>query len=515
MTGLTVLSSVTGFLRIVVVAAVLGTTYLGDTYASANWVPNLLFELFAAGALQAVLVPSLVTMIDAGDADEAGKTAGAILGLASLALGILSAIGLALGEPILRALMGHGVSPEVADAKVRLGMFFLWFFLPQTVIYVAGLVSSAALNARGRFFAPVASPIVNNVVVISAYLLFNAERGGKAPSLHLSTLEKVTLAGGTTLAVVAFCSVSVIAAWRIGWRIRPSLDWRRPAVGRVARLGAWAALYLAMTNVLMAAVFALANRIEGGVVAWQVGLTVFLLPHSVFSVPVLTALFPSLSRAAAQQDDDSFGRHFDRGVGAIAWFAAPATALLAALGTPFARAVLYGRSQGSDTEVGGVIAALALGLFGYGMFLFLTRVFYARNDARTPALVNVGMAIGGVVLLWVFGRDATTSAPLGAAYAITYTVGPATLFVLLCRNYSIPLRPLGSELLRSVVAGIACFLVARGVVGQLDGTGSAWAFVQSGVAGIAGLMGAIAVQAVLRRGTNVVPDLFKGGLARG
>ena len=81
MSALTALSRITGFVRILVVAAVLGTTYLGNTYQSANSVPNLLFELFAAGALQAVLVPTLVHLLDRHLRGEAEHVAGSVLGL--------------------------------------------------------------------------------------------------------------------------------------------------------------------------------------------------------------------------------------------------------------------------------------------------------------------------------------------------------------------------------------------------------------------------------------------------
>ncbi|MDQ1519174.1 MAG: putative peptidoglycan lipid flippase, partial [Actinomycetota bacterium] len=67
MTALTAVSRLTGFVRILVVAAVLGDTFLGNTYQSANTVPNLLFEVFAAGVLQAVLIPTLVELFDGGD----------------------------------------------------------------------------------------------------------------------------------------------------------------------------------------------------------------------------------------------------------------------------------------------------------------------------------------------------------------------------------------------------------------------------------------------------------------
>ena len=75
MGGVTVVSRLTGFVRVLVIAAVLGTTYLGNTFQAANSVSNVLFELLAAGALSAVLVPTFVSSIDAGNG-RGGRPAG-------------------------------------------------------------------------------------------------------------------------------------------------------------------------------------------------------------------------------------------------------------------------------------------------------------------------------------------------------------------------------------------------------------------------------------------------------
>ncbi|HQF96174.1 MAG TPA: lipid II flippase MurJ, partial [Microthrixaceae bacterium] len=91
---LTVVSRLTGFARVVVFTAVFSKTYLANTYISANTVPNILFELFAAGALQAVLVPTMVRLLpaDGGSGEDAERVAGTVLGLLC---GFLAFIGVA------------------------------------------------------------------------------------------------------------------------------------------------------------------------------------------------------------------------------------------------------------------------------------------------------------------------------------------------------------------------------------------------------------------------------------
>jgi putative peptidoglycan lipid II flippase len=239
MSALTLLSRVTGFARVVVVAAVLGTSYLGNVYQSSNAVPNILFELFAAGALQSVLVPIMVDVVDRHRQSEAEATAGAVLGAMLTVLGALVAAGMVAGPWIMEVLVSGVDDPQVRAAQVELGTFLLWFFLPQVLFYALNLVATAVLNARNSFALPVFAPTVNNVVVICTYLLFGWMRGGQAPSLDLTLAEKLVLALGTTLGVVAFCAVPVAGLWRSGFRLWPRFRLRHPVLRRLAREGSW------------------------------------------------------------------------------------------------------------------------------------------------------------------------------------------------------------------------------------------------------------------------------------
>ena len=235
--GLTLVSRISGFARIIVVTAVLGTTALGDVYETANLVPNILFELFAAGSVQAVMVPALVA---ADERDGSGnRLANAVLGWLLATLGVLTAFALVVAPLAMHLLTAAEPDAAARADKRELGARFLAIFLVQLLFYAAGLVATALLQARRRFAAPAVAPLVNNLVVITAYLLFYRLRDGQPPSLSLSGAELAVLAGGTTLGVIAFTAVPVVAAMRHGVRWRPRLA-RDPAIARLARQGAWA-----------------------------------------------------------------------------------------------------------------------------------------------------------------------------------------------------------------------------------------------------------------------------------
>lgn len=501
MTALTLVSRLTGFVRVLLVAAVLGTTFLGNTYQSANTVPNLLFELFAAGVLQSVLIPSLVEHLDQGDRRQAEHVAGSVLGLACAGLAVLAAIGMLAAPWVMRVLVSGVGSAEVRADQVRLGTVLLWFFLPQVVLYAAGMMATAVLNATGRFALPVFAPVLSNVVVTASYGLFWVLRDGAAPSLDLSAAQTLVLGGGTTLGVLALSALPVAAVARSGFSLRPRFDVRHPEVRRLGRMGGWAALYLACTQVLLGAVLVLANGVEGGVVAYQVAFTVFLLPHALFSLPVLTARFPGLSRAAVAGDGAGYARSVSSGVQAIAFFVLPATAALVALARPLAEVTLFGESTGSAGQVAAAVAAFAPGLLGYGASLFLARALYATGDTRTPTLVHAAVVAGGMAAMVVgaalAGPDDRITV-LAGAHSAAYLAGAGALLVAVRRR-----TPGGSgvhvgrPLVVTTAAAVLMSVVTWATSQPFDLPGRGGAVVALAVAGTVGLGAYVGAQALL------------------
>ena len=494
MTVLTLLSRITGFIRNVVVVAVLGVTFLGNVYETANTVPNLLFELIAAGVLQAVLIPTLVELATAGQDDEAEHVARSVLGLSAAALAVLAGIGFLLAPFVMRVLMSSVDDPKVRADEVRLGTILLWFFLPQVVLYASNTVATGVLNAKGRFGVPVFAPLLNNVVVTASYGIFAWMRHGADPSLHLNGGEIAVLGLGTTFGVLAFCGAPVIAAVRSGTTLWPRFDWHHPSVRRIAKLGGWAAAFLAATNVLLGVVLVLANRVEGGVVAWNLGFTIFVLPHSLVAVPVLTALFPTMARQSASGAEADYQRTVSSGVRAITYLVLPAGAAMLALSFPMARILQFGKFHpGGLHVVAAAVAAFGPGLVGYGTFLFLARALYARGDTRTPALVNLVVVVGtsiGMVVTFSLVHGHARVAALAGAHSIGYLVGAGALYVIIRARSTASggTGDLGRSLAASLVAAAACGACMWAVGEALDGRGRVHSILELVVAGAVGLI---------------------------
>lgn len=502
MTVLTGISRVTGLVRIVVVGAVLGDTFLGNTYQSTNSVPNLIFEIMAAGVFQAVLVPTIVRHLTSGDRRRAEEIAGSVLGTSLAVLGAVTVAAMAASPLIARGLFS-GTDPAVANDQIRLGTFFLLFFLPQVAMYSAGMVATAVLNADHRFSVPAVAPAVNNVIVVAAYLGFWWSRGGAEPSLDLTGLQILLLAGGTTAGVIGFCALPVIAVRRAGFALRIRPGWREAEVRDVLRMGAWAAGFLVGNQLLLAVELVLANRVAGGVVAFQIGWTFFLLPYALFAQPVLTALFPRLSSEHVRDDRDAMAATTRRGAEMICLFTIPAAIIFVAVGPAVGRGILFGAIDPDGArQIGRVIAAFGPGVIAYGLLLFLARVSYAALDARTPTIVATGVAIVGAVVMVISGllvgpsRQVTV---LAALHSATYVVAAGIAAVLLRRSTGGPplrlLRTLRPQILVALPITAIALPLGRAVPTETR---------------LGALAGAVAVAAVV-----TIAHLTLSGLAGG
>jgi putative peptidoglycan lipid II flippase len=394
-------------------------------------------------------------------------------------------------------------------------------------------VSTATLNADDRFAVPAFAPLLNNVVVVASYVAFWALLGGDEPGLDLSPVEVAVLAGGATLGVATFTSAPLVAVWRAGIRLRPRVRGvialrRRPSGGlaieadpgvrRLARQGVWAGVFLALTQVLLLTALALGNSVEGGSVIYQYAYTAFLLPHALVSIPIFTALFPSLARAAQQGEpgarpagdaedaedaEDAYASLLRRGIHAIAVLVMPASVAMVVLGLPAARLLVFGHSTASTEAVAWAIGAFAPGVAAYGIFLLLARGCYAQGDAKLPAmahLVVTGVGVAGMVLATLLVHGSARVAALAGAHSVAYLLGAVLLGGALARRRGGAVLARPEVLLRALAAGAAVAAVMA-AARLLDAGGDrVTALLQVAVGGMAGLAVYVALLRLLGLG---------------
>jgi putative peptidoglycan lipid II flippase len=464
----TAVSRLLGFGRVLVIAAVLGTTDLGNIFSASNSVSNVLFDLLAAGALSAVLVPAFVELLErrspSGDGDggaSAEGLAGALLGWSLVVLGPICVAGVVAAPALARLLTTGTADPVVAADQRELATFLLRLFIPQVLLYALGAVSTAVLHAKRHFTVTAVAPIGNTVVMVAALVAFRALHGPGAAGFDLGLAEKLALGAAGTLGVAAFVGIPAVALWRTGFRLRITLP--RPAsvpglgLGRALRLSGWAGLQHAGTGVLLAAALLVGMGVSGGVVAYQVAFACFLVPYAVLALPLITAVLPELAGEARRGDLAGFGRSLRWALDRMVGFVVPVSIAGVVFAPRVMEALAFGQtSEGGGRLIGFALGALAVGLLPYGAFLLFVRAHYALGEGRAPAVVALGSAGLGAVLMGVGGALADGDAKLavmGAGHSVAYLVGAVVLGVGLARRTAQPLAP--ARLTRSVAVSVA------------------------------------------------------------
>lgn len=482
----TLLSKISGFARLAVLAYVIGFTRLTDTYNLANETPNIVYELFLGGILTATFVPVFVGFFDRDDEDSIH----AVATVAIVALFGITVVGV-LAAPWIVELYATRLSGGDRDAQRQLATTLLRYFMPQMFFFGLAALAGAILNARRRFAAPAFTPILNNVVVIATFVVFGAlaPHARDLTDIAGDTTLTLVLGLGTTLGVAAMAVALLPAVRRTGYRFRWRFRPRDPAVRRVVRLSGWTIGYVAANQVALWFVLVLANAHAGGVSAYLGAYVFFILPHGLFTTSIMTALAPDLATAWNNRDAAQARAYATSGLRLILAIIVPAAAVEIALGRPIVVALLQ-RGQFTSAQAaltGDVLTLFGVGLIAFSLYLFSLRIFYASQDTRTPFLMNCLQNVANVVLaLWWY--DAFGVRGLALAFSVSYGIAAIVALAIASRRlHGLQWRPLASVSARVAVtacaAGFCAWLVARAI--GWDSPAHAWLASFAGI-GIAG-----------------------------
>ena len=330
---------------------------VANAYNVANVAPNIIYDLLLGGILTSIVVPVLVRAAR-DDADGGVDFARSLLTLIAITLGIAVVIGMVAAPLIINLYLDQG------GAEHDLAVTFLRWFLPQVIFYGIGAAIGAILNIRGRFGAPMFTPVLNNVIVIATAVAFVLMSGGEHPTLAgITTAQTTVLAAGTTLGVVVMTVALLPSLRRTGFRYRPRLNLRHPGLLQAGRLAGWMFLYVLVTQ--LAYLFVI--RLASGATAfptYSYAFQLFQLPYAIVAVSVITALLPRMSRHSADDRKDLVREDLSHGMRLNLLVIVPAALGLIAIGRPLAYAVYaHGAVSGPEAYgIGNALVAFAVGL---------------------------------------------------------------------------------------------------------------------------------------------------------
>jgi putative peptidoglycan lipid II flippase len=445
---LTIAARLLGLARTLVFAKTVGATCLGTAYATANLVPNIVYDVVLGGALTSIMVPVLARPArqaadDAKAAAEVSQTSSALLTwTVAILVPVSVAIAVAAG-PLADLLNPHNVRDgclRQQQALLTITGHMLAVFAPQIVLYGLAVVLYGILQAHRRFAAPALAPVISSLVVITAYLLFVPFGGTDVAHLQrLSLTAELILAVGTTAGVAALAVTALIPAWRLHIRLRPTLRFPAGVGRRVGGLAAYGIIALVSQDAATLIVILLANGHgpRGALVLYGYGWQVFEALYAVLAISIAVSAFPVLSVREGEEFDETAAGS----ARAVLLLSLLGTAVLVAVAVPAAHFLASYSRQVPELAAG--LALFALGLVGYGLVACLSRVLLAAGRTSAAAVIVGGgwllVIVADVVMValsparWVVAALAVgntiglTASGLGLVVAVRRVRGPGAL----------------------------------------------------------------------------------------
>jgi putative peptidoglycan lipid II flippase len=381
--GMTLASRITGFMRDTLLAILFGAGVSMDAFVVAFRIPNLLRRLFAEGAFSQAFVPVLgeyrARRGDAATRELAGK----VLGALAAVLFIATLAGVAAAPWVVYAM----ASGFAADAE-KFGLTVTMVRICFPYILFISLVSfcSGLLNTYGAFKAPAFTPVLLNLSFIGFALAV-------APHLERPV---VALAWAVLVGGVAQLAFQIPFLKRIGMLPRPRWDPKDEGVRRILALMAPAALGVSVAQLSLLINTQIASNMGDGPVSWLYYADRLMeFPSALLGVALGTVLLPTLVRHHSGANPAAYSRLLDWGLRVTLVLALPAAVALALLSVPLIATLFWhGEFLRNDVMMTrNALVGYSVGLAGIILVKVLAPGFYAKQNIRTPVKVAIATLV--------------------------------------------------------------------------------------------------------------------------
>ncbi|OUO64884.1 murein biosynthesis integral membrane protein MurJ [Collinsella sp. An268] len=456
MTGLIIVSRITGFVRTWAMGLAFGVSFIASSYNIANNLPNMLYELVVGGMLVTAFLPVYMEARREGGRVGANAYVSNLLSILLVLLGAVSVAAIVFAPGLIwtQAFMSAGEELDVA-------VYFFRIFAIQILFYGLGSVFSGVLNAHRDYFWSNFAPVLNNVVVIVSFLLF--------PVLEpvSSGLAITVVAVGTTLGVFVQMACQIPALGKFGIRPRLRIDLRDPMLKKTLALGVPTVL-AAICTLVTASVqnsAALAVQPETGASVAAYARLWYTLPYALISASLNTALYTELARDAAAGDLAGVRRGMADGIAEQFFLLIPFACYLVVFSFPLNMIYCSGKFDVAGVElVSEYLRFLAPSLPLYGVSMLAQKGCSALRDMRPYAAFVLLGALAEMAWALGLGVAAGGGMPqIALSMLASYGVTAAAALIWMRGR-------LGGLHLKVIMRGVVCGL-GLGVLGAAAGAG--------------------------------------------
>ena len=443
----TIVSRTSGLVRNALLAAALGAYLHADVFNIANTIPNMLYILLAGGIFNAVLVPQLVRAMK-NDADGGEAYTNRIITLAGLFLAGVTAVLVLTAPWLMRVFLDADFfEPDLAAQRESV-IRFAQYCLPQVFFYGMFALVGQVLNSRGKFGPMMWAPIANNVISVTVLVIY-LFMFGPAKDAELfgaySPSQELVLGLGSTLGIAVQLLVLLPYLKAAGFTYRPRFDFRGAGLGHTLRLGVWTVLFVIVNQIAYTVVVRLASvgavaGLDGanpgtGYTIYSQTFLLVMVPHSIATVSLATAILPQLSAYAADHDLAGVARGVASTMRAALTLIVPFALLLPLIASDLAN-LAFGWLAAAEAFPDYVLpmSLFAIGLVFFTVHYLMLRGYYSLERTRTVFWVQCVVAATNIVLAIVFTELFSaehTAAGLVLAYSGSYAIGALLSYALL------------------------------------------------------------------------------------
>ena len=397
----TMLSRVLGLVRDVVLANLLGAAPNADAFFVAFKIPNFLRRLFAEGAFSQAFVPVLTETREQDSHEAVRHLVDRVAGVLGGSLFVLTALAMVMA-PWVALLFAPGFSRDVAKLALTADLI-VWTFPYLLLISLTGFCG-AILNTYGRFAVPAYTPVLLNLSLITAAVVW-------APTMPEPALG---LAMGVTLAGVVQLLFQLPSLRALKLTPRPVWDTKDEGVRKILMLMVPALFGVSVSQINLLFDTVLASLLPDGSVAWlYYSDRLTELPLGVFAIAIATVILPTLSALNTRAEPEEFSQTLAWAMRNVLLIAVPATVALWLLAEPILATLFqYGAFTDRDVEMAAAsLRAYTVGLGGFMLIKVLAPGYYARQDMKTPVKIGIIAMVSNMVLnvlfvfplMWYFG----------------------------------------------------------------------------------------------------------------
>lgn len=363
-----------GLIRDRVIAVNFGTTSATDTYNASFLIPDMLFNLFIAGALAAAFLPVFSDYLTK-NREEAYKIANSILTGGLLLISGLAVLAFIFMEHIIPFIFTD-IPPELQRDIINMTRLML----PSAILFTLSNTLGNILMSYKHFISYSLSPILYNLGIILGVIFLSEQHGIYSAAI------------GVLIGAVFHCAVRIVDTLATDYRYRLQTDFSHPGFKKIIRLMIPKAFSLIAWQInLYIFAFIGIRLIEGGLAAFNFARNIQSFAVSLFGIAFATAVFPYLTASISENNHQAYTSHIQKTAQRILFFTIPAMTGLMIMARPIVEIILSG---GIFNENSIRLTSLILFYFAFSipfesLVHIFARAYYARQNTITPMIINI------------------------------------------------------------------------------------------------------------------------------